>query len=1207
MWNKIRFLCAFACSLLLTLPIHSADWPAWRFDASRSAATSSKLPENLHLKWTRQFESIKPAWQEDPRIYFDASIEPIVLGKRMFVASSATDSVVALDTDTGKELWRFFTDGPIRLAPVGQKDRIWFGCDDGHVYCLHVETGSLIWKYNAAPSSRKVLGNERLIPVWPIRGGIVLDKNQLHFTVGVWPFEGTYLITLNAETGKLVSNEAGLPAIKALRDQSPQGYLALTKDRLFIPTGRGRAYCLNRETGKPVSHRCESRGLSDYHVIVKGPWIFHGHRAYHIDKKLMLPEMVVRPVIADDAFYGTSNGKLSAYDLHTLGTKTVKDRKGKAKTVSILKKLWSLDLTKTLKATPKDDIRVDLLAGNTLFGHWKEQLFAVRLPKDDEPAKVIWQQSNAAPVATMIAADDKLFVVSTTGVISSLGATHQEKLVTHSLAEVKYSQQETEANRILKQTGQTEGYCLCFGLKDGHLIEDLAKQSKLTIIAIDPDEKKVNQIRQRLHKQRLYGSRIVCMVGNPLKFGLQPYLAQLIVSEDPAALHQGDAVKQVFHCLRPYGGMACLELTKDQHEALSSHVKHFELPRANVGRHEGFTFLRRESSLVGSGDWTHEYGDAQNTLSSSDKLVKAPLGLLWFGGPAASGKLFYDRHEWGPSMAVIEGRMFLQGPEVFTAVDVYTGRILWQIKMPKAKSLGRRGNFTNIGFHFVALKDSIYLSDAKDILRLDPKTGKVINKFSPPADTKGWGRFRVWNDQLIVTVFSEKDTDTLPTGAKAKQDLPTGLVSINRFRGTTTWSRQATHSFQLFSLGANHVFCVDAVMPGLYNAWKRKGKIPKSIKEKFILALNLRTGKTAWRNPSEQISSWLASSATHGIVLTSNKDSIVARREKDGAIMWEKKAVGKGFKGHPESVWDKVIILGDRIIDQRGPGLAYELKTGKTILHRNPLTGKMEPWQFTKAGHHCNYAIANEHLMTFRAASAGFCELDSTNTSRLNGFRSGCRNSLIPANGVMNAPNMAHGCVCSYNLFTSLALVHVPEAEQWAYSTIKAPSTSLERVGINFGAPGDRLAANGTLWLDYPNVGGSSPKVNVKVSGRNLQYSHRLAEQMKGEGLRWVASSSVEGVSSVTLSLPASMKQCKVRLYFAEWEKEQVGQRVFDVKLGNQVVIEDFDVFKEAKGARRVLMKEIESMNVSRSLTLTFITKKDRPILSGIEIISMNE
>ena len=36
---------------------------------------------------------------------------------------------------------------------------------------------------------------------------------------------------------------------------------------------------------------------------------------------------------------------------------------------------------------------------------------------------------------------------------------------------------------------------------------------------------------------------------------------------------------------------------------------------------------------------------------------------------------------------------------------------------------------------------------------------------------------------------------------------------------------------------------------------------------------------------------------------------------------------------------------------------------------------------------------------------------------------------------------------------------------------------SIVRLGLNLGAPGDRQDAEGTLWLDYPSVGGPSPDV----------------------------------------------------------------------------------------------------------------------------------
>ena len=40
----------------------AADWPTWRFDARRSAATEERLPDELHSQWERRLPELAPAW-----------------------------------------------------------------------------------------------------------------------------------------------------------------------------------------------------------------------------------------------------------------------------------------------------------------------------------------------------------------------------------------------------------------------------------------------------------------------------------------------------------------------------------------------------------------------------------------------------------------------------------------------------------------------------------------------------------------------------------------------------------------------------------------------------------------------------------------------------------------------------------------------------------------------------------------------------------------------------------------------------------------------------------------------------------------------------------------------------------------------------------------------------------------------------------------
>ena len=181
----------FCLAAVLTPSIASAaDWPMWRHNSGRTAVSSQKLPDRLHLQWVRRYPPRRPAfWQvRQDRLQFDLGYEPIVVGKTILFDSSRNDRVTALDTETGEQKWRFHADGPVRLAPAASRDRIYFGSEDGHMYCLNRADGALIWKFRAVPSGRKASGNGRLISVWPVRGGPLVANGRVYFAAGVWLF-----------------------------------------------------------------------------------------------------------------------------------------------------------------------------------------------------------------------------------------------------------------------------------------------------------------------------------------------------------------------------------------------------------------------------------------------------------------------------------------------------------------------------------------------------------------------------------------------------------------------------------------------------------------------------------------------------------------------------------------------------------------------------------------------------------------------------------------------------------------------------------------------------------------------------------------------------------------------------------------------------------------------------------------------------------
>jgi hypothetical protein len=76
-----------------------------------------------------------------------------------------------------------------------------------------------------------------------------------------------------------------------------------------------------------------------------------------------------------------------------------------------------------------------------------------------------------------------------------------------------------------------------------------------------------------------------------------------------------------------------------------------------------------------------------------------------------------------------------------------------------------------------------------------------------------------------------------------------------------------------------------------------------------------------------------------------------------------------------------------------------------------------------------------------------------------------------------------------------------------------------------------------------------------------------------------------------------------VRLHFAEPQDLAVGERVFDVMLGEQVVERDLDIIRDSGAPRTALVREYRDVMLQDTLTVTFHPKRGEPILSGVEII----
>ena len=1256
-WKRGVVLSLVSCACWTSVAT-AGDWPQWGSDAGRSHVSANQLPAGLKLQWVRQLPKPKAAWPEPQyMLQFDRSYEPVVKGKRLFISSMVRDRVTAYDTNTGEEAWRFYTGGPVRFAPVAHKDKLYFVSDDGFLYCVTAKTGSLVWKFRGGPDNRRALGNGRLCSLWPARGAPVVVDDTVYFAASIWPFMGTFITALDAETGTVVWRNTGNGSrwtdqphngAAAFSGVAPQGYIAATDKYLVIPNGRTLPGVFDRNTGRFVYSRMATK-WGGYDVRVGDNSVFVMGQRYRL---------------AGGGGQGSPNGfpaGKTIFRLEAKGTKLTAqerysvdapDRMGKMKPVEKLRTAWQGKISPALA-------EIHIKAGDHLYGRGADgSILGVALLEGGK-IEVDFQAKVEGKFWRLIAADKKLFAVTEEGRIYCFGA-NDAKPKTHAL-QVKPlpdtpDDEWTAAAKLLKERPDpTGGWCVLLGIGSGRLIDEIVSQSNLHVIVIDRDAVKIDALRRRMDDAGLYGKRVTALVGDPFDYPLPPYIASVIDCEDLKAAGLDLAkhkVQRLTRPLRPYGGIAFLPGRK-KWRGLSAWASKGDLDGASVLSRGAYVMIQRLGALPRSADWSHQHADAANSAVSQDDRVRLPLGLLWFGGNTHLDIL--PRHGHGPTPQVVAGRLVIQGINMMSARDIYTGRVLWKRTIKGFSNFGmywdrsfkpnirdRSYNQYHIaganafGSNYVTTPDHVYLISGPDLLLLNAATGATAKTFRLPERNgirPNWGVVMIEGDTLIAAA---EPVAISPAGGKKQQpaakefrldDVPgiglnrkfgvcsRRLVAVNRRTGKVLWSRTAQTAFRHNAIAASgdRVYVIDGLSGPQRQRLKAAGHpAPAGT----LHAIELATGKDIWQADKNIAGTWLGYSKEHDILLQSGSASrdragdetrrgLSAYRGRTGKLVWQE--LNRDHTGPP-------ILHGDTFITNGGWGGNFnDLKTGQPKDRRHPLTLRPVPWQWRRL-YGCNTAIAGKHMMTFRSGCAGYYDFENPGgTGNLGGFKSGCTSNLIPAGGVLSAPDYTRSCICAYQNQTSLAMVRMPDIEAWTYSILPAPGkNAIERIGLNLGAPGDRML-NKTLWLDVPSGGSPGPRIDCSVAfgktGKDGGTFFRSHSTLITSGpLRWVAASGVEGITMLKVPLvPGGKEQLPytVRLVFAENALGvKTGERVFDVLLQGKVVRPKFDIVEAAAGPRRSAVLEYKNIGVKDNLEIGLRPVAGKPVLCGVELIS---
>jgi len=1148
---RTHFL-ARAYSLFLTwcmvASAGAADWPMWRYDAARSASTPRALPAKLAVHWQHRLPPFEPAFPFTARLHFDASYEPVVAGKRLFIGSPVDGSVRAFDVATGKELWRFYTDAPVRLAPAVWRDRVVFGSDDGRFYCLDAATGRLQWKFRAFPKDRPdlhLLGNNRLISMWPVRGGAVIDPETgvVYFASGLWPTMGVFVYAVRIADGEIVWKNDRLNYLAKVRLDhnercdagiSPVGYLLLKGDRLVLATGRSQPAGLKKATGELIYYvqgyrngDCRVALGGDYAFVgrngvvslvdfreVGSKWLSAGKNApdafdlkrmdqyegpYHPYK--FFPGCDAFSVFDGSTAYGFHRGVLYGYDLDRAGLSEYDSQQADYP----LKPLrWDVPMVLRVatrwNAAPS---RLFVKAANRLYGHAAKTLLVFELTEDERSARVVWTRELPDRPTSMIAAADRLFVVLKDGRLLCFGdasaAPKQPALVQPEPPDLPgVAGAASRLKPVLDRTPKRRGFAVVLGAGDGSLCAALLRNPQRRVIGVASDSASADALRDKFGSIGLYGKRIEIWKGPPLEFLLPAYLADLLLIDGGRlSTPNATALRRLWRSVHPYGGVLafigpdarCAEFAKIAESA--------RLPQARIERPAGAVVLLRPGPLPGAADWTHECADAARTYFSRDRLVKTPLAPLWFGEGPDYG--FFKVHDYGAGVKpqVCGGRVYAlqQFSGTLVAYDAYTGLVQWKKQILSRKPSWpwiRDGSYEwswvasgGKVLRYASMPDGVYVVNKHRCVVLDPTAGRELHTIDlrtahkEKPDLIGRGVF-VGGDVVVIPASSAAADAAGQPVCDAEV-----LVCVDRASGRVRWTRRAEHRFNVkaVAVGRDRVFCVDSISPVQTDQARRRGQPPPKVVS-VIQALDARTGSVLWTRRTDnpyrvytpnawltlrERDDWLAYSVRHDILLAGRENRTVAFRGASGEELWRNVNVGV----------QPVMIDGDVFMDQSAR--VFDLRTGK-IIRAAPL--------FRRGG--CNYAVAGESLAFIRDKTVCYVDLRTGMRHHLRNMRSGCSASLVPACGVLNAPNFSQGCMCNYPLQTCSAWVHtdVPGIAAWAGTK--------------------------PLVLKPPMKGPDIPRITPEQAARMHQFKRRFVVTTKDEARKqllgyWTFDNVVSG------------------------------------------------------------------------------------------------
>ncbi len=601
---------------------------------------------------------------------------------------------------------------------------------------------------------------------------------------------------------------------------------------------------------------------------------------------------------------------------------------------------------------------------------------------------------------------------------------------------------EAFAKVLLAKTPLRRGYAYVLGAEDGRLALELVRHTQFKVIVVDPDARRIQNVRRLLDRAGVYGVRAAAHQVSEEELPFGPMTANLVVSE--SLLINGTpppwSAKEVQRLIRPITGTL---LFGAPNEGFPGQPQRVDWERwawkGDVGGNSwmdasGTWLLHKRPALEGAGEWSHQYGSPDNSGTSMDEWVRGDLNVAWWGDPGP--RPMPDRGNRNPAPLSVNGRLFIQGDRVLFGLDAYNGAILWTVSSPEM----RRANVPRDSSNMVANEDTLYLAQGRWAIAYDGATGNRRQRYEVPVPNAAdyqWGYLAFAGGQLLGTPVKKASTYLGDDGEWYEDFHPEQVsrVTSDRFFALDPVSGQVRWTYQngvimnsTITVGDDMVFFIESRNPVAVQA-DRDRQTPEDLTDTWLVALDLKTGRRLWHKAQDfsdcEFMTYLVYSENTVLVTGTDRrkhfhsyafhappaqaiagsgDAI--EEAEGGRMLWQESH--KEDKGHHSGhLQHPLVIDGVFYSDQR----AFGLRSGELLREDLP----------ERRG--CGVMSASRYAVFFRHHFHGMWDLESDNRSQFEGIRGGCWLGLIPAGGFLLAPESSAGCSCTHAIQTSVGYI----------------------------------------------------------------------------------------------------------------------------------------------------------------------------------------